>query len=185
MDENRPPQVFPSSFAVEKPWMREKPRCGYSSLTSPETFLEISVAGMSWWCACSPTRPSTPRWWARNLVCTSTLKKRSWTWPTRADTRQVQVLLNYWPLTPVISCVTKLFNSGASTDLTLGSQQINCFTSVSLSCLSHFKKYISSSGRKASRCLWTSDPGCVLWESDAFCTQVCFFSSSFAFVCYL
>lgn len=85
------PQVFLSSFAAEKLWMRGRLRCGCSSQMSQGTFLEVSVAGMSWWCVCSPTRPSTPRWWARNPAYTLALRKLSWTSPTRADTRQVQV----------------------------------------------------------------------------------------------
>lgn len=68
-------QAFPSSSAVGKPWTSGKPRSGCSSLTSRATFSGISVAGTSWWCACSPTRPSTPRWWARSPGCISAPRK--------------------------------------------------------------------------------------------------------------
>lgn len=86
-----PTQGFLSSFAVEKLWMRGRPRWGCSSQTCRGTSSVISVTGTSSWCACSLTRPSTPRWWARNLVCTLPRRKLSWTSPTRADTRQVDL----------------------------------------------------------------------------------------------
>lgn len=84
-------QVFPSSSDVGKPWTRGKQRFGCSSPTCRATSSEISVAGTNWWCACSPTKPSTPRWWAKSPGCSSALRKLSWISPTRADTRQVQV----------------------------------------------------------------------------------------------
>lgn len=133
-----PTQGFLSSFAVEKLWMRGRPRWGCSSQTCRGTYSVISVTGTSSWCACSLTRPSTPRWWARNLVCTLPQRKLSWISPTRADTRQVDLCM-----LPLVVYFSIKLNS----------------------------EYLVS-GCETARRLWTSDPGCLLWESDALCAQV-------------
>lgn len=157
-------QEFLSFSAAARLWMSGRQRCVCSSAMCLETYLMKTAGGMSWWCACSQMRPFTWRWWPSGLGFTSAPRRRSSISLTKADTR-------FWvslQISPV------LFHRGGGALFSVTWYKPSTHHYVEYSWKHHLLLEC-----KAPWCLWEADTGCLLWKSDAFCSQVSYYVDIF------